>query len=113
MAIGLEKAGGSMHVVFPRNAAIPNAKAIIATNSFDNQEELMIRIFQGDHPETMRNELLGEVTFSGVRKCRAGEVKLEITFDVSVEGILTMSAKDLDTGKQMKTTVKLGQETPT
>ncbi len=107
MAIGLEQAGGTMHVVFPRNAAIPNAKAIAATSSEDGQTELVVRIFQGDHAETAGNELLGEFTFSGVSPGRAGEARLEIVFDVSIEGILTMSAKDLDSGRQMKTTVRV------
>ncbi len=109
MAIGIEQAGGSMHVVFPRNAPIPNAKALSATNSFDGQAELAVRIFQGDQPETTRNELLGEFTFSGVRPSPAGSVRLEILFDVNVEGILTMSARDLDTGRQMRTTVRVTQ----
>jgi len=107
MAIGLEQAGGDMHVVFPRNAAIPNAKAIEGTNSVDGQKALVLRIFQGDAPKTARNELLGEFTFSGVRPSPAGEVRLEILFEVNVEGILTMSAKDLDTGREMVTTVRV------
>ena len=107
MAIGIEQAGGKMHVVFPRNAAIPNARAISATNSQDGQSELVVRIYQGDHVESSRNEILGEFTFSGVRPARAGETRLEILFEVNVEGILTMSARDLDTGRQMKTTVRV------
>jgi molecular chaperone DnaK len=107
MAIGIEQAGGTMHVVFPRNAAIPNAKSVAATNSVDGQSELVVRIFQGDHAETRLNEPLGEFTFSGVRPGRAGDVRLEILFEVNVEGILTMSAKDLDTGRQMRTTVRV------
>ncbi len=107
MAIGLEQAGGTMHVVFPRNAPIPNAKAISATSSVDGQSELVVRIFQGDHPDTASNELLGEFTFSGVNPGRAGEARLEILFDVSIEGILTMSARDLDSGRQMRTTVRV------
>ena len=82
-------------------------KSVAATNSMDGQTELMVRIFQGDQPKTSDNELLGEFTFSGVRPCRAGEVRLEILFEVNVEGILTMSARDLDTGRQMKTTVRV------
>jgi molecular chaperone DnaK len=107
MAIGIEQAGGTMHVVFPRNAAIPNAKTVAATSSVDRQTQLVVRIFQGDHPETAKNEPLGEFTFSGVRPCRAGEVRLEILFEVNVEGILTMSARDLDTGRKMQTTVRV------
>jgi molecular chaperone DnaK len=109
MAIGIEQAGGAMHVVFPRNAPIPNARTIAATNSVDGQSELVVRMFQGDQPVTRENELLGEFTFSGVRPARAGETRLEILFEVNVEGILTMSARDLDTDRQMKTTVRLSE----
>ena len=107
MAIGLEAAGGAMHVVFPRNAPIPNAKALPATSSVDDQSELMVRIFQGDHPETAHDELLGEFTFSGVRPAPAGSVRLEVLFEVNVEGILTVSASDLETGKRMTTTIRV------
>jgi molecular chaperone DnaK len=109
MAIGLEKAGGAFHVVFPRNAAIPNAKQLTATTSFDQQTELAIRMFQGDNEEVVRNELLGEFTFSGIRPGPRGTVQVEITFDVNVEGILTMHARDPATGKEMKTTVRVTQ----
>jgi molecular chaperone DnaK len=109
MAIGLEKAGGEFHTVFPRNAAIPNAKAIEATTSYDGQTEVAMRIFQGDAPQVTHNELLGDFLFSGLKPGAAGQARLEITFDVSIEGILTMSARDLDTGKQMKTTVRVTQ----
>ncbi len=107
MAIGLEAAGGAMHVVFPRNAAIPNARALAATSSVDEQSELVVRIYQGDHPVANRNELLGEFTFGGVRPAPAGAVRLEMLFEVNVEGILTVSAGDLDTGKRMKTTIRV------
>jgi molecular chaperone DnaK len=109
MAIGLEKAGGEFHTVFARNAAIPNAKAVDATTSYDNQTEVAMRIFQGDAPQVSHNELLGDFLFSGLRPGPAGQARLEITFDVNIEGILTMSARDLDTGKQMKTTVRVTQ----
>jgi molecular chaperone DnaK len=107
MAIGLERAGGAFHVVFPRNAAIPNAKQITATTSYDKQSTLAMRIFQGDHPLVAKNELLGDFTFSGIRSGRAGQVHVEITFDVNVEGILTMHARDPETGREMKTTVRV------
>ena len=109
MAIGIEQAGGGTHVVFGRNAAIPNARAISATNSRVGQTELVLRIVQGDHPEAVRNETLGEFTFSGVRPGPAGEVRLEILFEVNVEGILSVHARDLDTGREMKTTVRVTQ----
>jgi molecular chaperone DnaK len=107
MAIGLERAGGGFHTVFPRNAPIPNAKQLVATTSIDNQTELAVRIFQGDHEQVVKNDLLGEFTFSGIRPARAGTVQVEITFDVNVEGILTMRARDPATGREMKTTVRV------
>ncbi len=109
MAIGLEKAGGTFHVVFPRNASIPNAKQILATTSFDNQTELAMRIYQGDNEQVERNELLGNFNFSGIRPDKAGKVQVEITFDVNVEGILTMRARDPESGREMKTTVRVTQ----
>ena len=109
MAIGLEKAGGSFHIVFPRNAAIPNAKQIQATTSFDGQTELAMRIYQGDNEAANKNELLGEFVFSGITPGKSGEAQVEVTFDVNVEGILTMSALDPATGKKMKTTVRVTQ----
>jgi molecular chaperone DnaK len=110
MAIGLEKAGGEFHTVFPRNAAIPNAKAIEATTSYDGQTEVAMRIFQGDAPQVAQNELLGDFLFSGLKTGPAGKARLEIIFDVNIEGILTMSARDVETGKQMKTTVRVTQQ---
>jgi molecular chaperone DnaK len=109
MAIGLESANGRMHVVFPRNAAIPNARVVNATSSADGQSELAVRIWQGDDADAARNELLGEFTFAGIRAAPAGRAKLEILFEVNVEGILTVSAKDRDSGRQMRTTISLGE----
>jgi molecular chaperone DnaK len=107
MAIGIEQASGEVHVVFPRNAPIPNARAFPATNALDGQAELAVRVWQGDHVEARRNELLGEFTFDGVRPARAGDVKLEILCEVNVEGILTVSARDLDSGRRMRTTISV------
>ncbi len=109
MAIGLEKAGGFFHTVFPRNAPIPNARQLTATTSYDQQTELAMRIYQGDNERVEKNELLGEVTFSGIRAAPAGQVQVEVTFDVNVEGILTMRAHDPATGREMKTTVRVTQ----
>ena len=109
MAIGLERAGGEFHTVFPRNAPIPNAKAVEATTSYDGQTDVAMRIFQGDNRHVSHNELLGDFLFSGLKAGPKGKARLEITFDVNIEGILTMSARDVDTGKQMKTTVRVTQ----
>jgi len=109
MAIGLAKAGGEFHTVYPPNAAIPNDKAVEATTSYDGETEVAMRIFQGDASHVSHNELLRDFLFSGLKPGPKGRARLAITFDVNIEGILTMSAKDLDTGKQMKTTVRVTQ----
>jgi molecular chaperone DnaK len=109
MAIGIEAADGRFHKVFNRNAPIPNQKSINATTASDNQAEVAMRILQGDGKMASENELLGDFLFSGIRKASAGKARIEVLFDVNVEGILTISARDLDTGKQMKTTVRVTQ----
>jgi molecular chaperone DnaK len=109
MAIGLEKADGMVHSVFPRNSPIPNARQLTGTTSVDNQTELIMRIWQGDHEEAVRNEQLGEFTFSGIRQGPAGQVQVQITFDVSIEGILAMSAIDPASGRELKTSVRVTQ----
>ncbi len=107
MAIGLERAGGDMHVVFPRNAAIPNATVLPVTTSFDGQTEVMVRLFQGDHGRVSGNELLGEFTFGEIPAGPAGRARVEITFDVGIEGILRASARDLSTGRAFTSAMRV------
>lgn len=107
MAIGLERAGGDMHVIFPRNSPIPNAKLLPATTSFDGQTEVMVRLFQGDRERVADNELLGEFKFEGLPAGPAGAAQVEIVFDVGIEGILTASARDLDTGRSITSSVRV------
>jgi molecular chaperone DnaK len=107
MAIGVEKAGGDMHVVFPRNAAIPNAKLLPVTTSYDGQIEVAIRIFQGDHPAARENELLGELVLSGLTPGPARSAKLEVTLDVGIEGILRAEARDLITSRAVSSTLRV------
>jgi molecular chaperone DnaK len=107
MAIGIERADGDLHEIFKRNASVPNQKSLTFTTSYDDQSELTMRIYQGDAKEAKKNELLGEFEFSGIRRGPQGKVRVEVVFDCNVEGILTMSAHDKDTGKDMKTTLKV------
>jgi molecular chaperone DnaK len=66
MAIGLERGGGDFPLVFPRNAAIPNAKQIQATTSFDGQTELAMRIYQGTTRRRRRTSCSADFVFSGI-----------------------------------------------
>ncbi len=108
MAIGIERADGQMHVVFPRNSPTPNAKSLLTTTSRDGQTSLRMRIYQGDKARARQNELLGEFIFSGIPPAKARSPKVQLTFQVNIEGVLSMSAQDLATGKRMETRVQLG-----
>ena len=109
VAIGIENAEGKLHEIFARNTPVPNVKELTFTTSFDNQEDLQMRIYQGDREQADQNTLLGEFTFSGIKAGKAGEVRVQVAFNLTQEGILEMSAKDKDTGQEMNTSVKLGQ----
>ncbi|MCC7386385.1 MAG: Hsp70 family protein [Deltaproteobacteria bacterium] len=108
MAIGIEDAEGRLHEIFKRNESVPNLKTLTFTTSQDDQETLEMRIYQGDERQARQNELLGEFTFSGIRVAERGKVRVEVIFQLTQEGILEMSARDRDTGIEMKTTVNLG-----
>lgn len=107
MSIGIQRADGKLHQLFPANASVPNQKAFNFTTSADNQASLKMRIYQGDAEEAAGNEQLGDFTFSGIRPGRAGEISVEVIFSLSQDGILSLDAKDRDTGAQMHQTVKV------
>ncbi len=108
MPIGIENAEGQLHEIFARNEAVPNMKQLTFTTSIDQQEDLQMRIYQGEESQADANELLGEFTFSGIRLANAGEVRVSVEFSLSQDGILSMSARDKDTGAEMQTSVTLG-----
>ncbi len=109
MAIGIANASGQLHEIFERNEAVPNLKRLTFTTSVNNQKDLQMRIYQGDDEHVAsNNELLGEFTFSGIRLAEAGTVKVEVEFNLSQDGILSMSAHDKDTGAEMEKSVALG-----
>ncbi|MCP4503311.1 MAG: Hsp70 family protein [Deltaproteobacteria bacterium] len=107
MAIGIEDAKGNLYEIFKKNASVPNQRPITFTTSYNDQEELAMRIYQGQEKEAQKNELLGEFEFSDIRKGPKGSVKVEVVFDCNVEGILSLSAHDKDTGVKMETTLKV------
>jgi molecular chaperone DnaK len=108
MAIGIERADGSLHRLFERNAPVPNQRQFTFTTHRDSQTDLVMRICQGDRDVAKENTLLGEFTFTGLRPGAAGSVRVEVVFDVSAEGILSLDARDLDTGARMRQTARLG-----
>ena len=111
MAIGIAKVDGTLLRLFPKFSPIPSYKSLILTNSKDNQKSIMLKIYQGDHEVAAENEILGTFIFSGIRKAKKGTVKVEVLFHIDSEGILTLSAKDKDTGQQMETVLKVKSTT--
>ena len=107
MGIGIERADGTLHEIFCKNTAVPNQKDMAFTTSYDNQSELAMRIYQGENKEAKTNAMLGEFEFAGIRQGPQGAVRVQVVFDCSVDGILTMSAHDPDTGNEMSTSIKV------
>lgn len=109
MAIGIERADKQLHRVFERHCPVPNRRQLTFTTHRDQQQDLVMRIFQGDHAVAADNQMLGEFVFSGLRPGPAGSVRVEVVFDVSNEGILSLDAKDTQTGVTMQQNVHFGQ----
>lgn len=107
MAIGIAKVNGSLLRLFPKFSPIPSYKSLILTNSKDNQKSIMLKIYQGDNEVAAENEILGTFIFSGIREAPKSTVKVEVLFHIDSEGILTLTAKDKDTGQQMETILKV------
>ncbi len=110
MAIGINKADGTMHVLFGKNQPLPDYKTRTLTTSKDNQRSIMLKIYQGESRYVAENELLGTFVFSGLRQASKGQVKIEVTFHIDSEGILNLTARDRDTGALVESRLKLGKD---
>ena len=110
MAIGINKVDGTMHVLFAKNQPLPDYKTRVLTTSKDNQRSIMLRIYQGESKYVRDNELLGTFVFSGLREAPKSMVKIEVTFHIDSEGILNLTARDIDTGHLVESRLKLGKD---
>ncbi|MCK5685366.1 Hsp70 family protein, partial [bacterium] len=95
-----------MDVILDRNTPLPARHSKIYTTTEDFQTEISIMIYQGTSKNASENQILGEYMFSGIEKKPAKVPSIEITFKIDVNGILNVSAKDHDSGKEMDWTVK-------
>jgi molecular chaperone DnaK len=75
------------------------------TTTRDNQSAVKIRVQQGESDTALENDLLGEFVLSGVRPAPKGEPSIEVSFDIDANGIVSVSARDTDTGKEQSITV--------
>jgi molecular chaperone DnaK len=103
--LGIVVAGGWFQTIIPRNTTVPTSEAHVFTTSQDDQRSVRITVLQGEGERAADNEMLGEFVLDGLRPARRGEVEIEVTFDVSADGILGVSAKDLATGIRQSITV--------
>ncbi|BDG08248.1 molecular chaperone DnaK [Anaeromyxobacter paludicola] len=98
--LGILVAGGYFRTVIPRNTTVPTSQTHVFTTVQDNQTAVRIAVLQGASEKADENELLGEFVLAGIRPARRGEVQIDVTFDITADGILGVSAYDRVTGQR-------------
>ena len=99
--------GGLAEKIIDKNTPIPIEKSRTFTTSRDGQERVRIRVYQGESNRAEEDELLGEFEFSGFRIGYRGEVQIQVTFEIDPNGIVHVSAADLESGQRASTTIHL------
>ncbi len=103
--LGILVVGGYFQTVIPRNTTVPTSQTHLFTTVQDDQTQVRIAVLQGESEKAIENELLGEFILDGIRAARRGDVGIEVTFDISADGIVGVSAKDVETGQHQSITV--------
>ena len=104
-SLGIMIVGGYFHRLIPQNTTVPTQASHIFTTVKDNQTSVKILVLQGESDRAEENELLGEFILTGLRRAPKGEVEVEVTFEISADGIVSVSAKDMETGLKQAITV--------
>lgn len=105
LTLGIETLGEMMTPLIPRNTTIPTTKSQIFSTAADNQPAVDIVVYQGERPMARDNKLLGRFKLDGIKPARRGEPRIEVTFSIDVNGIVKVSAKDLDSAKEQHITI--------
>ena len=105
LSLGLETLGGVMTKLIERNTTIPARKSETFSTADDNQTAVDVHVLQGERELARDNRTLGHFRLEGIRPAPRGAPQIEVTFDIDANGILTVTAKDQDTGKEQKITV--------
>ncbi|WP_342381419.1 molecular chaperone DnaK [Myxococcus stipitatus] len=104
-SLGVAIAGGYVRRIIPKNTTVPTSATEVFATSKDFQRLVKIMVLQGEHEQAHQNELLGEFVLTGLREAPKGQVEIEVTFDINAEGIVSVSARDRETGLRQSITV--------
>lgn len=105
MSLSIETMGGIASRLIERNTTIPTRHSQIFTTAGNFQTSVDIKVFQGERKFTRDNKLLGNFRLNGIKHAMAGVPQIEVTFDIDVNGIVNVSAKDLGTGREQSITI--------
>ena len=106
LSLGIETMGGVMTALIEKNTTIPTKKGQTFSTAEDNQSAVTVHVLQGERKQATGNKSLGQFNLEGIRPAQRGAPQIEVTFDIDADGILHVSAKDKDTGKEQKITIK-------
>jgi molecular chaperone DnaK len=105
LSLGIETMGAVMTVMIPRNTTLPSQRKETFSTAVDNQASVEVHVMQGERAFAKENRTLGKFQLQGIPAAPRGVPKVEVTFDVDVNGILLVTAKDTATGKDQKITI--------
>jgi molecular chaperone DnaK len=105
LSLGVETLGGVMTKVIERNTTIPARRTEVFSTAEDNQSAVDVVVLQGEREMASDNRQLGRFRLEGIRSAPRGGPQIEVTFDVDANGILNVSARDKDTGKEQNVTI--------
>lgn len=106
LSLGIETEGGICSKLIERNTTIPTKKSQVFSTAMDNQTSVTIRVLQGERPMAVDNKLLGQFDLSGITPAPRGIPQIEVTFEIDVDGVVHVSAKDKATNKEHKISIK-------